>query len=80
MFIFLSIDALIGFVASIATEKINVKVDWSSLNFSQNLNIWIKHGFSCNNVRHVPHKVKLKTEGDTSGGCSGKLDEPIVHG
>ena len=48
---FLSIDALFGFVAPIAASKINVKVDWSSRHFSQNFNIRIKHGFSCNNVR-----------------------------
>ena len=36
-------------------------------------------GFLCNNVRHVPRDM-LKTEGDRSGGYSGKLDEPIVHG
>ena len=67
MSIFLSVDALIGFVAPIATEKINIKVDLSSLHFSQNFNIRIKHGFSCNNVRHVPWE-KLKTEGGRSGG------------
>ena len=54
MLIFLTIDALFGFVAPIAASKINVKVDWSSRLFSQNFNIRIKHVFSCNNVRHVP--------------------------
>ena len=56
----------------------NVKVDLSSLHFSQNFNIWIKYGFSCNYVGHVPREM-LKTEGDRSGGYSGKLDESIVH-
>ena len=68
MSIFLSMDALFGFVAPIAASKINVKDDWSSRHFSQNFNIWIKHVFLCNNVPHVP------------GGYSKKLDEPIVHG
>ena len=68
MSIFLSLDALFGFVAPIAASKINFKVDWSSRHYSQNFNIRIKHVFSCNNVCHVP------------GGYSGKLDEPIVHG
>ena len=62
-----------------ATKKSKVKVDCSSHHFSQNFNIRIKHGFSCNNVRHVPQEM-LKTEGDRSGGYSGKLDERIVHG
>ena len=75
----LSMDNLLGFVALIAVYKINVKVDWVSCHFSQNFNIRIKHGVSCKNVRHVPREM-LKIEGDRSGGCSGKLDEPIVHG
>ena len=48
--IFFSIYALFGFVVPIASSKSNVKVDWSSHHFSQNFNIRIKHGFSCNNV------------------------------
>ena len=79
MSICLSIDALIRFVGPIAAYQINVKVDLSSLHFSQNVNIRIKHGFSCNNVRHVPWEM-LKPEGDRSGGYRGKLDGPIVHG
>ena len=71
--------ALFGFVASIAAYKINVKVNWSSSRFSQNFNIRIKHGFSCINVRHGPPEM-LKTEGDRSGGYSGKLDQPTVQG
>ena len=67
MSIFLYMDALFGFVAPIAASKINVN-DWSFRNFSQTFNIWIKHVFSCNIVRHVP------------GGYSKKLDKPIVHG
>ena len=43
-------DVLFVFVAPIAAYKINVKFDWSSRFFSQNFNIWIKHGFSCINV------------------------------
>ena len=78
MSIFLSIDALIGFVAPIAASKINVKVDLFSLHFSQNFNIRIKHGFACSNVRHVPREM-LKTEGDRSGVYSRKFDKPIVH-
>ena len=54
-------------------------MDCSSCHFSQNFNIGIKHGVSCNNVRHVPLDM-LKPEGDISGGYSWKLDEPIVHG
>ena len=50
-------DALFGFVAPLAASKFNVKVDWSSRHFSQNFNIRIKHGFSCNNVRHVPREM-----------------------
>ena len=46
--------ALFAFVAPIAALKINFKVDWSSRQFSQNFNIWIKHGFVCNNVCYVP--------------------------
>ena len=38
-------DALIGLEAPIATYKINVKVDWSSGHFSQNLYIRAKHGY-----------------------------------
>ena len=72
-------DALFGFVAPMAASKINVKVYWSSRHFSQNFNIRMKHGFSCNDVCHVPRKM-LKTEGDKSDGYSGKLDEPIVQG
>ena len=53
--------------------------DWSSHHFSQNLNIQIKRGFSCTNVRHVTWEM-LKTEGDKSGGYRGKLDQPIEHG
>ena len=79
VFIFILIDATFGFVAPIAASKINVKVDWSSHHFSQNFNIRIKHGFSCINVHRVSREM-LKTEGDRSGGYSGKLDEPIVHG
>ena len=72
-------DALFGFVARIVASKINVKVDCSSRHYSQNSNIWIKHWFLCNNVRHVPRKM-LKAEGDKSGGYSDKLDQRIVHG
>ena len=35
-------DALFEFLAPIAAEKINVKVDWSSCHFSQNCNVWFK--------------------------------------
>ena len=79
MSIFLSIDALIEFVAPIAAVKTNFKVDLSSLHFSQNFNILIKHGFAFSNVRHVPREI-LKTEGDRSGGYSRKLDQSTVHG
>ena len=37
--IFLSMDALFGFVAPIAVSKINVKVEWSLPYFSQIFNI-----------------------------------------
>ena len=79
MSIFLSIGALFIFVAPIAASKIDVKLDWSSCHFSQNFNIRIKHGFSCNNIRPDSQEM-LKTEGDRSGDYSGKLDESIVHG
>ena len=45
MSIFLSMDALFGFVAPIVASKINVKVDWSSPYFSQNFNTRINHVF-----------------------------------
>ena len=67
MSIFLSIDALIEFVAPKAAQKINVKDDWSSRHFSHNFNISIKHGFACSNVRHFPREM-LEPEGDRSGG------------
>ena len=67
-------DDLFGFVAPIATSKINVKVDWSSPHFSQNFNIRIDFRaiitFAC----------PLKPEGDRSGDYIGKRDESIVHG
>ena len=65
---------LFGFVAPIVDQKTNVKVDWSSGQFSQNSNIRIKHGFSCANVRHVLREM-LKSEGDISGNYRGKLDQ-----
>ena len=70
---------LFGFVAPIVAQKTNVKVDWSSRHFSQNSNIWIKHGFSCANVRHVLREM-LKSEGNSSGDYRGKLEQSIVHG
>ena len=72
-------DALFAFVAHRAALKINVKVDWSSRHFSQNLNIRINHVFPCIDVSLVPREI-LKTEGDRSGGYRGYLDQSIVHG
>ena len=63
-------DALFGFEAPIATYKINVKVDWSSGHFSQNLNIRTKIGFACTNVCFVTQEM-LKTEDDISSGYRG---------
>ena len=64
-------DSLFGCVAPIAASKTKVKVDWSSSHFSQKIHYldqtWV-------------FVQMLKTEGDRSGGYSGKLDESIVHG
>ena len=72
-------DALFVFVAPIVALKINVKVDWSLCNFSQNFNIRINDGFSCIDVSLVPWGI-LKAEGDRSGGYRGIFDQSIVHG
>ena len=53
--------------------------DWSLSHFSQNTNIRIKNGVSCNNVRQVPQEM-LKPEVDRSGGYRGKLDQSVIHG
>ena len=76
MSIFLYKSALFGFVAPIAALK--VKVDWSSIHFSQNFNIRIKR-FSSINVRQVSWEM-FETEGGRSGGYRGKLDQSIIHG
>ena len=65
-------EALFGCVAHIAASKINVKVDWSSHQFSQNFYNLVKHGFSCTNVCHVPRDM-LKTEGKIPGVYRGNL-------
>ena len=72
-------NALLWWVAPIVALKFNVKVDWSSLNVSQNFNLLIKQGFSCINVRQV-YEEMFKTEGDRSGGYRGENDHSIVHG
>ena len=51
--------------------KINIKFNWSSRHFSQNINIRIKLGFSCINVCKVPREM-LKTEGDSLVGLEGE--------
>ena len=51
------------FVAPKAALTINVKVDWSSRNFSQNFNIMVNHGLSCIDVSLVPKEI-LQTKGD----------------
>ena len=49
-------DALFGFVAPIAASKNNVKLAALHAIFRK-INIRIKHGFSCNNIRHVPGEM-----------------------
>ena len=63
-------DALSGSVVPIAAKLIHVKVDWSSLHFSQKFFLWSKHRFSYINVRQVPRIwrcLKPRTA-DISGG------------
>ena len=63
-------DSLFGYAALIAASNINVKIDWSSPHFSQK--------FQYSDQAWVFVQM-LKTEGDRSGGYSGKLDESIVR-
>ena len=52
-------DALSGSVVPIAAKLIHVKVDWSSLHFSQKFFLLSKHRFSYINVRQVPREMEM---------------------
>ena len=69
---------LFGFVAPIAAQNTDVKVEWSSRHFRKIPIFGSNMGFHAH-VRHVLREM-LKTEGDRSGDNRGNLGQSIVHG